>query len=269
MKQFKGTLAVVTGAAMGMGKSLSALLLTEGCRVALVDINKANLESTKTELSKIGECQSYVCDISSRDEVFKLAAKIEKDMGPVSILINNAGIVNAAPVMEMPVETIEKIITINLTSQFWTVKAFLPSIAKQKEGHIVNFASAGGILAIPNIAAYCASKFGVVGFTDALRQEMKKQKLNIGVTMVCPNTVNTGMFSGSKMVAGTKMLTPDKVCRQVMKGIRKNTAMVAVPSLPVKIVTPLTKVLMPIHAMDWMNKVLGMWDANDTWKGRK
>ncbi len=269
MKQLKGTLAVVTGAAMGMGKSLSQLLLSEGCKVALVDINKANLEQTENELSKIGECRSYICDISSRDEVFKLAAKIEKEMGPLSILVNNAGIVNAAPVSEMPIETIEKIIAINLTSQFWTVKAFLPSMMKQKEGHIVNFASAGGILAIPNIAAYCASKFGVVGFTDALRQEMKKQKTNIGVTMVCPNTVNTGMFNGSKMVAGTKMLTADSVCKKVMKGIRKNIAMVAVPSLPVKIVTPLTKVLMPIHAMDWMNKVLGMWDANDTWKGRK
>lgn len=268
MKSLGNKIAVVTGAAMGMGRVLSELLLKEGCRCILVDIQKAALENTARELSSFGDCAYYVCDISERNEVYKLAKKIERDAGQVSILVNNAGIVHAAPVVEMKDELIEKMLNVNLMAQFWTVKAFLPAMKLRNEGHIVNFASAGGILAIPNIAAYCASKFGVVGFTDALRQEMKKQGLNIGVTMVCPNTVNTGMFDGSKMVAGTKMLSPEKVCRAVVKGIKNNRAMVAVPSLPVKIMTPLAKVLLPVHAMDWMNKALGMWDANDTWHGR-
>jgi all-trans-retinol dehydrogenase (NAD+) len=268
MKSLRNKTALVTGAAMGMGRVLSEMLLKEGCRLILVDIQKASLENTARELSGLGECKSFVCDISDRNEVYKLARKIERDAGPVSILVNNAGIVQAAPVMEMKDEMIEKMLNVNLAAQFWTVKAFLPAMKSQNEGHIVNFASAGGILAIPNIAAYCASKFGVVGFTDALRQEMKKQRLNIGVTMVCPNTVNTGMFDGSKMVAGTKMLSPVNVCKAVIKGIKKNRAMVAVPSLPVKFMTPLSKVLLPVHAMDWMNRALGMWDANDTWHGR-
>lgn len=268
MKDLKEKTAVITGGAMGMGKSLALSLLREKCKVALVDVNEPALEKTVEELKAWGPCGGYVCDISDRKAVYELAGKIEGDLGPVSLLVNNAGIVGAGSVIEMADETIEKILSINLTAQFWTTRAFLPSLIKQPEGHIVNFASAGGILAIPWISVYCASKFGVVGFTDALRQEMKKQKFNIGVTMVCPNTVNTGMFQGSKMVAGTAMLTPEAVTAKVLRAIKKNRPMVAVPSVPVRFLTPLTKVLLPINAMDRLNKALGMWEANDSWKGR-
>jgi all-trans-retinol dehydrogenase (NAD+) len=268
MKDLKGKTALITGAAMGMGKSLSEKLLQEGCRVVLVDVNAKELEKTQAELSKIGKCKQYICDISDRKEVYQLAKKVEKEFGPVDILVNNAGIVKAQELLNQEDEAIEKTISINLTSMFWTCKAFLPGMVARKSGHVVNFASAGGILAIPNLTAYCASKFGVVGFSDALRQEMKKHKSNVGVTYVCPNTVNTGMFKGSKMVTGTKMLSAEDVTKKVIKAIKKNQAMVAVPSIPVKFLTPLTKVLLPHKAMDWLNALLGMANANDTWTGR-
>lgn len=268
MKDLKGKVALVTGAAMGMGRSLSEDLLQEGCRVVLVDVNEPELVKTKKELSKLGQCAHYICDISDRKEVYQLAGKVAMEFGDVDILVNNAGIVKAQELLDLPDETIEKTINVNLTAQFWTCKAFLPSMIKKGQGHIVNFASAGGILALPTLSAYCASKFGVVGFSDALRQEMKKHKYNIGITYVCPNTVNTGMFEGSKMVAGTKMLTASSVTKKVIKAIKNNQAMVAAPSFPVKILTPLTKVLLSNNAMDWLNKVMGMSTCNDSWKGR-
>lgn len=269
MKNLKGKVALVTGAAMGMGRGLSEQLLLEGCTVVLVDVNRQALEQTAGELSRLGTCSSYVCDISDRNAVYNLAGQVEKDVGFVSILVNNAGIVKAKALLDLDDESIERTININLTSMFWTCKAFLPSMVKRREGHVVNFASAGGILAIPNLSAYCASKFGVIGFTDAVRQEMRLLKANVGFTVVCPNTVNTGMFAGSKMVAGTKMLTTDEVTHKVLEAIKKNQAMVAVPSLPVKFMTPLTKLLLPIKVMDWLNDVLGMAHANDTWTGRQ
>lgn len=268
MKELKGKTVLITGAAMGMGKSLSEKMLREGCRAVLVDVNVKELEKTHAELSKIGKCTQYICDIADRKEVYQLAKKVEKEFGPVDILVNNAGIVKAQELLNLEDEAIEKTININLTAMFWTCKAFLPGMVARKSGHVVNFASAGGILAIPNLTAYCASKFGVIGFSDALRQEMKKHKSNVGVTFVCPNTVNTGMFEGSKMVAGTKILSADDVTKKVIKAIKKNQAMVAVPSMPVKFITPLTKVLLPIKFMDWLNAALGMANANDTWKGR-
>ncbi len=269
MKDLKGKAAVVTGAAMGMGRDLSEKLLAEGCRVALVDVNVKELARTCKELSAKGTCRQYVCDISSRKAVYQLAKRIEKDFGTVDILINNAGIVRAQELINLDDASIERMINVNLTSQFWTCKAFLPGMIKKNEGAIVNFASAGGILAIPNLTAYCASKFGVVGFSDALRQEMRKIKADIGVTYICPNTVNTGMFEGSKMVAGTKMLSAGDITPLVISAIKKKKAMVAVPNIPVKFLTPLTKLLLPIKAMDWLNAAMGMDRANDSWKGRK
>jgi len=268
MKDLKGRVAVVTGAAMGMGTALSAKLLKEGCRVALVDINAKELSKTEKELSRLGECRSYACDVSDRKAVYALAKKVAGEMGPAAILINNAGIVRAKELLDLDDDAIEKTISINLTAQFWTCRAFLPAMIERGEGHVVNVASAGGILAIPNLTAYCASKFGVVGFSDALRQEMKKRKYPIGVTYVCPNTVNTGMFEGSTMVAGTKMLSSDEVTKRIVRAIRKNTAMVAVPNVSVKFLTPLTKLLLPISLMDRLNAMLGMDTCNDSWKGR-
>jgi all-trans-retinol dehydrogenase (NAD+) len=265
MKNLKEKVALVTGAAMGMGRGLAEQFLLEGCTVALVDVNKQALEQTANDLSKLGKCSRYVCDISDREAVYALAKQVEKDLGFVAILVNNAGIVKAKGLLDLDDDAIEKTLNINLTSMFWTCKAFLPAMVKHRERHVVNFASAGGILAIPNLSAYCASKFGVIGFTDAVRQEMRPLKANIGFTVVCPNTVNTGMFAGSKMVAGTRMLTTDEVTHKVLEAIKKNQAMVAVPSMPVKFMTPLTKLLLPIKVMDWMNDVLGMAHANDTW----
>jgi short-subunit dehydrogenase len=253
---------------MGMGRDLSRKLLREGCAVALVDLRQDALGEAEEDLRSLGPCRGYVCDISDRDAVYALAGRIEADLEPPAILVNNAGVVTARPLLDLDDAAIERMIRVNLTALFWTCKAFLPSMLRRGEGHIVNIASAGGILAIPNLSAYCASKFGVIGFTDSLRQEMRKMGANVGVTVVCPNTVSTGMFEGSKMVAGTQMLKPEEVTTRVVEAIRKNRAMVAVPSVPVKFVTPLLKVLLPIKAMDWLNAALGMADANDTWTGR-
>jgi all-trans-retinol dehydrogenase (NAD+) len=268
MKHLSGKVAVVTGAAMGMGKCISELLLKEGCKVALVDINRDILKKTQSELSPIGFCESYVCDISDPAEVSTLAMKIEKSMGTVSVLVNNAGIVVAKGLLEMDEIQIKKILDVNLTSMFWTTKAFLPGMISHDEGHVVNVASAGGILALPNLAAYCASKFGVIGFTDSLRQEMKKNKHHIGFTYVCPNTVGTGMFEGSKMATGTRELNPRDVSKKIIKSIKKNQAALAIPSIPVKFLTPLTKLILPVNVMDFLNRLLGLWRINDSWKGR-
>lgn len=268
MKVLRGKVALVTGAAMGMGKSLADMLLDEGCILALVDVNNKELEKTVGELSKKGTCKTYVCDISNRKSVYALADSVKKDLGPVSLLVNNAGIMKAAELLDLDDELIDKMLQVNLASMFWMCKAFLPGMIKMEEGHVVNLASAGGILAIPNLTAYCASKFGVVGFSDALRQEMKKNRWKVGVSCVCPNTVGTGMFDGAKMVAGTRLLKTEQVTKKVLKGIKKNRAMVAVPSVSVKFVTPLLKLLLPVHVMDRLNSILGMWHANDTTMGR-
>lgn len=268
MKSLRGRVAVVTGAAMGLGRALSRDLVKEGCRVALVDLNEAALEKTREESFTAAAAQTFACDVSDRRSVYELAIRVRNAMGPVSILVNNAGLMRAAPLMELDDEAIERMISVNLTAQFWTTKAFLPQMLEHGEGNVVNVASAGGLLALPNLSAYCASKFGVVGFSDALRQEAKRNKWPVTVTCVCPNTVNTGMFDGARMVAGTRMLDAEAVSRRMINGIKKSQSYVAIPRVAVGFVTPLTKVLLPTGAMDQLSRMLGMWSANDSTTGR-
>ena len=268
MKTLSGKTAVVTGAALGMGREIAALLLDSGTRVALVDVDPEALDKARRFLSPRGECHAFVCDIADRHQVKDLAIAVEQQLGPVNILVNNAGIVRAAPLSALEDEAIEAMIRVNLMALFWTCKAFLPDMRQSGSGHIVNMASAGGLLAIPSLTAYCASKFGVVGFSDALRQELKKEKLPIGVTCVCPNTVNTGMFAGSRAVRGTRLLSPEMVAEKTVQAIRRNQPLVGIPAVPVKWVTPLLKALLPVSAMDRLNQLLGIWDINDGWRGR-
>lgn len=268
MKVRRGELALVTGAAMGMGREITAQLLDAGCRVAMVDINAAALENACCSLAERGECRTFACDIADREEVQQLRRAVQETMGTVTLLVNNAGIVRAGSLLDLEDDAIEAMIRVNLTAQFWTCKAFLPGMRQAGRGHIVNMASAGGLLAIPALTAYCASKFGVVGFSDALRQELKKERLPIGVTCVCPNTVNTGMFEGARVVKGTRLLRPEGVAAIVIEAIQRNRAMVGVPSLPVKILTPLLKALLPVAVMDRINALMGMWHINDSWRGR-
>lgn len=268
MRNLTGKTALITGAAKGMGRSLAELLLSEGCKVALVDLDQATLAVTQKELSAKGTCSEFVCDITDEAAVNKLAKDVEAALGPVSILVNNAGIVKAAPVTELSEKDVALMINVNLTAMFRTCRIFIDQMMAAGEGHIINMASAGGILAIPNLSAYAATKFGVIGFSDALRQEMKKEGRPIGVTYVCPNTVNTGMFSGSKMVKGTSMLTPETVTRHILKALKKNRPLCAVPNFSLRVAIPLMKLILPINSMDRLNRNLGMWSINDSWKGR-
>ncbi len=267
MKAIEGRTALVTGAGRGLGRCIAARLLEKGGRVALVDVQADVLAATAESLAPLGACRPFACDISDPAAVRRLADDVEAALGPVRILVNNAGIVRAADLLELGDDDIARMIQVNLTAHFWTCRTFLPGMQAAGEGHIVNIASAGGLLAIPRLTAYCASKFGVVGFSDALRQEIKKNKWPVGVTCVCPNTVDTGMFAGSRTVRGTRLLTPEKVAAEVVRAILRDRPLVGMPSFPVKVLTPLLKALLPVNAMDRLNALMGMWHINDGWTG--
>jgi all-trans-retinol dehydrogenase (NAD+) len=268
MKNLKGKNVLITGGALGMGRSLARLLLQEGCRVAIVDIRETDLAEAVEELSRHGEIVSYPCDISDRERVYALAETVQREFGTIDILVNNAGIVKSHPFLEKPDEVIERTIGVNLMAHFWTTKAFLPGMVAKKEGHVVNMASAGGLLGVPYISDYCASKFAVVGLTESLRQEMKLAGLGkIRFTYVCPNTVGTGMFDGATPVKGTKLLTAEDVTVKIVRGIKKGKPFIGVP-FSVYLV-PLTKAITPIPVLDLFNRVMGIATSSRTTTGRR
>ena len=268
MKDLRGKNVLVTGGALGMGRSLARLLLQEGCRVAIVDIREGDLEDARQELSTRGEIVSYLCDISDREQVYFLAERVQDEFGDIDILVNNAGIVKSNPFLEKPDEVIERTVAVNLLAHFWTMKAFLPAMVARKEGHVVNMASAGGLLGVPFITDYCATKFAVIGLTESLRQEFKLKGLpKIRFTYVCPNTVATGMFEGAKPVKGTKLLSPEDVTVKIVQGIKKNRSFIGVP-WSVYLV-PLTKALTPIPVLDLFNRIMGIATSSETTVGRR
>jgi all-trans-retinol dehydrogenase (NAD+) len=225
------------------------------------------LEEAREELSNHGEVASYACDISDKEKVYALAQKVQAEFGSIDILVNNAGVVKSDPFLEKPDEVIERTVAVNLLAHFWTMKAFLPGMVAKKEGHVVNMASAGGLLGVPYISDYCATKFAVVGLTESLRQEFKLRGLRkIRFTYVCPNTVGTGMFAGAKPVKGTKLLSAEDVTTRIVQGIRKGSSFIGVP-FSVYLV-PLTKAITPIPVLDLFNRIMGIATSSETTVGR-
>jgi all-trans-retinol dehydrogenase (NAD+) len=267
MKDLRGKNVLITGGALGMGRSLAHLLLLEGCRVAIVDIREADLDEARRELLPHGDVSSFVCDISDREKVYALAARVKDKFGEIDILVNNAGVVKSSPFLEKTDEVIERTVAVNLLAHFWTMKAFLPGMVARKEGHVVNMASAGGLLGVPYISDYCATKFAVVGLTESLRQEFKLRGMGgIRFTYVCPNTVGTGMFAGARPVKGTRLLTADDVTSKIVQGIKKNRSFIGVP-FSVYLV-PLTKAIVPIPVLDLFNRIMGIATSSETTTGR-
>ena len=252
---------------MGMGKSLAGLLLLEGARVAIVDIRDAELEAAREELARLGDVAAFKCDITDRPAVYALADRVRDEFGTIDLLVNNAGIVKAHPLMDKPDELIELTVAVNLLAHFWTMKAFLPDMLARRSGHVVNMASAGGILGVPYISDYCASKFGTIGLTESVRQELKLQGYKkIKVSYVCPNTVGTGMFAGNKAVKGTKMLEPEDVTTRIVTGIKRGKERIYVPASVYT--AALLKDVLPVPVMDLTSRLMGIATSSQSMTGR-
>ncbi|XP_019881307.2 short-chain dehydrogenase/reductase family 16C member 6-like [Aethina tumida] len=195
-KSVKGEIVLITGTGHGIGKELALLYASEGATVVGWDINEENNKKTMEEIANKNypKAYSYVCDISNRENVLQVAEKVRRDVGDVTILINNAGIMPTHPLLEHTHKEIEKIMNINVMAHFWTIEAFLPAMKKNNNGHIVALSSMAGQLGLVNLVPYCASKFAVRGMMEALHEELRRHpKNNIHLTSIYPFMVDTGL----------------------------------------------------------------------------
>lgn len=268
MKSVKGKLVLITGGALGMGREIAKLFAKDGARIVLWDLRKEDLDKTAEEIKALGaEVKTYVCDVTKREMVYETAEKVKKEMGEVDILDNNAGVVFAGPFLEVPDEKHLKCLEVNINGILWCTKAFLPAMVKRNEGHIIMMASAAGLIGVGGLAVYCATKHAVVGFSDALRAELKKQKIyGVKITIVCPSFVQTGMFEGVKPPMFTPWLTTEGMARRIYKGFLKQKPYVRAPFM-VELI-PFLKAISHTAILDRVGILLGMDDAVNTWKGR-
>lgn len=202
------SVAVVTGAASGIGRALAVRLAGEKIAgIAVADVNEPGLRETAGMVEKLGvPVSAHVIDVSKLAEVERLAGEAVAKHGRVTHLINNAGVALVGNVEEVSLEDIEWLVGINFWGTVYGTKVFLPILREQNPGHIVNISSVFGFIAPPGQAAYCASKFAVRGFTESLRHELEGS--NILVSCVHPGGIRTEICNSSRV--GEKATDEDK-----------------------------------------------------------
>ena len=229
----KGKNALITGGGRGLGKAVAVALANEGVNVGITGRNEESLKTTVAELEKLGVKAAYsVFDVEEMAQVEQGVASIASQLGGIDILINNAGVGDFGSFEDMPVQTWEKVMKVNLFGVYYVAKATLPYLKQNKEGDIVNVASTAGLKGGPNMSAYCASKAAVISLSQSLMAELRK--FNIRVITLTPSTIATDMSIEGKLTDGNpeKVLQPEDFAEWVRDILKMNRrAMIANASI--------------------------------------
>lgn len=194
--KLKNKMAIVTGGGSGIGRAICLHLMQEGARVLISDINLPAAQETVEMIRKAGgEADAIKTDVTKKDDAQVMAAEAGTRHGRIDILVNCAGTDKKGAITELSVETWDMLMELNLKGTFLCTQAVMPAMIEQQYGRIVNIASMAGKTGEPLTSPYCASKFGVIGFTQSVALEVGKH--NITINAVCPGPVNTDLFKQS------------------------------------------------------------------------
>ena len=226
VKSVAGNVVAITGGARGIGKSTATALVRRGARVAIGDLDLALAEQTANELG--GGVVAFELDVTDRSSFERYLDEAEKELGPIDVLINNAGIMPIGPLVEESDETAKLMIDINLHGVLFGTKLAMARMVPRGSGHIVNIASQAGKAGLPGGATYCATKHAVVGLSEAVRAELRDT--GVEVSCVMPAVVNTELGDGLPDTRGVKKLEPEEVAEAIVEAIETNRFDVWVPS---------------------------------------
>lgn len=192
MTNLKGKNAIITGGARGLGKATAIAFAQEGINVAITGRNEERLKATTQELAALGVKATYaVFDVTDKEAVKSEIAKVIDTLGGIDILVNNAGIAEFGKFTDMPADRWEEILMTNVMGVYNVTRAVLPHLINQNEGDIFNVASTAGLNGNPTTSAYSASKFAVIGLSESLMKEVRKN--NIRVCTLTPSTIASDM----------------------------------------------------------------------------
>jgi NAD(P)-dependent dehydrogenase (short-subunit alcohol dehydrogenase family) len=244
VRELRGRVAVVTGAASGIGRALAFALAREGAELALSDVDEAGLAETRQRSEALGaRVSSERVDVADRAAVERHAALVVAQHGRVNLVINNAGVALSATISEMSYEDLAWLFDINFWGVVHGTKAFLPLLRQSGEGHVVNVSSVFGLIAVPENGAYNAAKFAVRGFTECLRQELELEGANVSATCVHPGGIQTNIARRARVperpgAPGREELnarfdelartTPEAAARTILRGVRRNARRVLI-----------------------------------------
>lgn len=218
----KGKVALVTGAGKGIGKAVALALASEGVSVGLLARTEADLKAVAAEVEKKGVKSSYAAvDIASQEEVEQGIQTLTKNLGTFDIVINNAGIGKFEKLVDMDPQEWKRIIDVNLMGPYYVTRAVLPQLIEKNSGDIINISSTNGLNGAATSSAYSASKFGLIGLTESLAQEVRRN--NIRVTTLTPSTVATELAVQTNLIAENndeKYMQPEDIAEIIVSQLK-------------------------------------------------
>ncbi len=242
MQNLRDKLALITGAASGIGRAVAMELASLGTKLLLVDRDSVGLNALAEILQQQGTTvETKLLDLADLAAVAEFASQLDKEHS-LDLLINNAGVVHFGPTVEMGVAEMERLMAVNLLAPMLLTRALLPQLLQRPEAHLVNVASIYGIVATSRCAAYHASKFGLLGFSESMFVELRGTK--VGVSTVCPGFVHTNLFESGTSSSGINnkvrgvphppaylCTTPQIVAQRIVRGIQRRKRLVIVTPL--------------------------------------
>lgn len=212
MKSIEGRRVLVTGSSRGIGLEIARAFLRSGARVMLNGRQSRPLQAARSTLARVGEVHAYCADVSHCGQCQQLLEQVGQKLGGVDILINNAGLAWSGPFHEQSFHGIDAMVDVNIKGMLYLCRGALPSMMKRRQGTIINISSGAGHHGMPSLATYCATKFAVNGFTEALAGELTAH--GIDVFAVCPGRVATEM---QEQVSGRRQgIPPETVAKRVL-----------------------------------------------------
>jgi NAD(P)-dependent dehydrogenase (short-subunit alcohol dehydrogenase family) len=250
-RSLAGLTIAITGGARGIGRATAKALLAQGARVAIGDIEQPLAEQTAAELGS--GMVGLPLDVTSRESFAAFLDQVEDRLGPLDVLINNAGIMPVGPFVEETDATAKRMVDINVHGVIFGSKLALERFIPRRSGHLVNIASIAGKAAGPHVATYCGTKHAVVGLTEAIRQEIAGT--GIGVTVVMPVGVNTELYSGLQQLRGVKTPEPEDVADAIVEALQIGRYEVYVPKRMGATIRLGT--ILPLRLRDAINRATG------------
>jgi NAD(P)-dependent dehydrogenase (short-subunit alcohol dehydrogenase family) len=249
-KSLVGSVVAITGGARGIGRATAAALLAQGCRVAIGDIDVSLVEQTAAELGR-GAVGLRV-DVTDRASFDGFLTEVESRLGPLDVLVNNAGIMPVGPFVEETDAVAARMVDINLHGVIFGSKLALERFLPRRSGHLVNVASTAGKSGFPGGATYCATKHAVVGLSETIRSEVAGAGINVSIVM--PILVNTELGNGFPEVRGFKLVEPEDVANEIVDALRFTRVDVYVPRRVGPVLR--SQQVLPRRLVDWIAHVL-------------
>ena len=227
-RPLRGRVVAISGGARGLGLAMGQALAERGCRVALGDLDGDLAAAEASALAGPGPHHGGSLDVTSRESFAAFLDEVERTLGPLDVLVNNAGIMPIGPFAEEDPAVSRRQVEINVLGVITGTQLALDRMLPRRTGHVVNIASAAGKVGLPHEATYCATKHAVVGLGDALWFEL--HGTGVDITTVCPNLADTELAAGMRTSRGMRLVRPREVAEVVVSCLERPRAEVTVPT---------------------------------------